>query len=109
MSQVVNYYEVLRPFVPLLSAAAVAAISQFCTAFIKDHESNQLPPSSVAVVELVRALLTLLAASTPALAGLAQGDTASIIAQCVVIWLVSHGYIRGGTAVAVSMSAVRRK
>lgn len=101
-------WQMLRPALPLVAAAVVALVSQACASLARDPATGELPPSALAMVELVRALLVLVAAAVPELAGLGQGDTASVIAQGVVIWLVSHGYVSGGRAAAGVARMARR-
>lgn len=101
-------WQLLRPALPLVAAALVALVSQACAALARDPATGELPPSALAMVELVRALLVLVAAAVPELAGLGQGDTAAIIAHGVVVWLVSHGYVSGGRAAAGVARMARR-
>lgn len=102
-------WQVLRPALPLVAAAVVALAAQACAALARDPSTGELPSSALAMVELVRAMLVLVAANIPELAGLGQGDTAAVIAQGIIIWLVSHGYVSGGkTAASAAAKLVQR-
>lgn len=106
--QAIQTLEVLRPALPLLAGAIVAMVAGACSRLLADPATQELGDGGRALVELVRAMLVLVAASVPELAGLGQGDTAAVIAQGVVVWLVSHGYAPGGRAAAQAVRAARR-